>query len=68
MFNTRTKEYMNMNNFYITYDVSLKRYLRKKGFDDILYGLNPKSLKPFWVYERTDKLNLVLKDWLANKS
>ena len=52
-----------MSKFYITYNVLLKQYLRQKEINDILYGLNPKSLKPFWVYERTTELETILKDW-----
>lgn len=52
-----------MNMIYVTYDVSLKKYLRQNGINDILYGLNPKSLKPFWVYNRTTELETILKDW-----
>lgn len=54
-----------MNTIYITYDVSLKRYLRKCGINDILYGLHPKSLKPFWIYDRTKELEDVLSDWFC---
>ena len=43
-----------MNKIYITYDVS--------------YGLNPKSLKPFWVYERTNELETILNSWFNKKS
>lgn len=52
-----------MNKIYVTYNVSLKKHLRQSGINDILYGLNPKSLKPFWVYERTIELEEILKDW-----
>ena len=55
-----------MSKIYITYSVSLKQHLRQKGVNDILYGLNPKSLKPFWVYERTTELETILKDWFDN--
>jgi len=52
-----------MSKIYVTYNVLLKQYLRQKGINDVLYGLNPKSLKPFWVYERTIELEAILKDW-----
>lgn len=57
-----------MNKIYITYDVSLKKKLRDYGINDILYGLNPKSLKPFWVYERTNELETILNSWFNKKS
>lgn len=56
-----------MHKIYITYDVLLKRHLRNYGINDILYGLNPKSLKPFWVYERTNELEIVLNSWFNKK-
>lgn len=42
---------------YTTYDKQLKQYFDSIGIRNILYGLNPKTNKKFWVYERTDKLN-----------
>lgn len=57
-----------MSIIYINYDVDFKRHLRSLGIQDLLYGLNPKSLKPFWVYERTNKFEEVLKDWYNSKS
>ena len=57
-----------MNKIYVTYDVSLKKKLRDYGINDILYGLNPKSLKPFWVYERTNELETILNSWFNKKS
>lgn len=54
------------NNIYVTYDVQLKRYLEASGFNNILYGLHPKSYNMFWVYNRTKELNEVLKKWFCN--
>lgn len=56
-----------MNNLYITYDASLKRHLRECKINDVLYGLNPKSLKMFWVYDRTEELESILKRWFDKK-
>ena len=57
-----------MNVIYVTYDVDLKQHLKSLGIKDILYGLNPKSLKRFYVYERTEELEKSLKDWFRSKS
>lgn len=57
-----------MSIIYITYDVDFKRYLRSLKIQDLLYGLNPKSLKPFWVYERTIEFEKALKDWYDSKN
>lgn len=48
---------------YITYDKNLKNYLYSNGITDILYGINPKTNKKFWVYERTEYLNNLLSKW-----
>lgn len=56
-----------MNKIYVTYDASLKKHLRKCGINDVLYGLNPKSLKPFWVYDRTKDLEDVLNSWFGKE-
>lgn len=56
-----------MNNknqcFFITYDVKLKNYLSSKNIKDIIYGLNPKTNRLFWVYERNNELNKCLDEW-----
>lgn len=54
-----------MNKIYVTYDISLKKHLRICGVNDILYGLHPKSLKPFWVYDRNEELEGILNSWFA---
>lgn len=48
---------------YITYDKNLKDYLFNNGINDILYGINPKTNKRFWVYERNEYLNSLLDKW-----
>lgn len=49
--------------FYITYDINLKKHLSNNGVKDIIYGMNPNTNKLFWVYERNDTLNRLLKTW-----
>lgn len=51
------------NCIYITYDINLKHYLVNKGFKDLVYGLNPNTNRLFWVFERNEDFNNVLKQW-----
>ena len=57
-----------MRTVYLTYDVKLKTYLRNKNFRYIICGLAPNEPHDtFWVYERTEKFNSVLDEWLSQK-
>ena len=52
-----------MSCIFTCYDTIQKKFFEKNGIHDLIYGLHPKSLKPFWVYERNEKFNAVLKKW-----
>ena len=54
---------MGNNVIYVTYDINLKRFLANNGYENILYGLHPKTKRMFWVYERTDALASLLDKW-----
>lgn len=54
--------------FYITYNPQLKVFLTNKGIKHGVCGLNPKSNKTFWVYDRTKKeFNEALEEWFCNR-
>ena len=55
-----------MNIIYTCYSPKLKQFLKDKECRYILVGLNPNTLKTFWVYERNEQLNNLLKEWSAN--
>lgn len=55
-----------MSCIYVTYDVNMRRHLNENGHKYILCGLNPNSKDTFWVFERTDKLNQLVKQWFNN--
>lgn len=38
---------------FICYDTKQKKYFEQNGFKDVISGLHKKTLKPFWIYERT---------------
>ncbi len=52
---------------FICYDTNQRRYFKSKGIQDIVYGLHPKTLRPFWIYERDSYFNMCFKDWLSTK-
>lgn len=52
-----------MSCIYVTYDINIRRHLNEHGFRYILCGLNPNNKDMFWVFERTDELNKLVKQW-----
>ena len=62
-----------MSNVYICYDKKLRNFLRDKGFNDCVKGLHEKTLKPFWVFERYERVNNLtvneaLEEWRRDKA
>lgn len=49
------------------YDIKQKKFFEKHGEHDLIYGLHPKTLKSFWVYERNEHLNRLLEEWTNNR-
>lgn len=49
------------------YDIKQKKFFEENGEHNLIYGLHPKTLKSFWVYERNENFNKLLKEW-SNKS
>ena len=45
------------------YDTKQKKFFEENGLRDLIYGLHPKTLKPFWVYERNNQFNMILQKW-----
>ncbi len=54
---------MNNNILYCCFSVPLRDYLLKNGQRYELCGLNPKTLKMFWVFIKTEKLKELLANW-----
>ena len=52
-----------MSCIYVTSDINMRRYLNDNGCRYILCGLNPNSKDTFWVFERTEQLNKLVKRW-----
>ena len=56
-----------MNRYFYCYSYPLKEFLIKNGLRYIVHSVNANTQKKFWVFEGTDKLNLLLDDWRTNK-
>ena len=54
---------------YCCYSKPQKDFLSKHGIRYEIGGKSMSSDNPFWVYIRTEKLNMLLEEWsLSNKS
>ena len=56
-----------MDRLFCCYSLNLRDFLYKHGVKYELCALNPNSKNMFWVYFRTEKLNILLDKWSANK-
>jgi len=58
---------MNSKDFYYCYSIPLKKYLKEMGFNFIIKALHPITNKPFFMYEKTNNLDMTLRNWSNNK-
>ena len=58
---------MNNVELYCCYSLNLREFLYKNGLRYKLAALNPNSKSLFWVYIKTEKLDILLSEWSANK-
>ncbi|MGG3802518.1 DUF5659 domain-containing protein [Metabacillus fastidiosus] len=50
--------------YFYCYSIPLFKYLKMdKGFSFICYGLHDKTLKAFWLFEKTEELKEALTDY-----
>ena len=56
-----------MSCIFICYDIKQKNFFEKNDEHNLIYGAHPKTHKLFWVYERNEHFNELLKEW-ANKA
>lgn len=49
------------------YSFALKEFLESRGFKYEVHGLNPSTLKKFYVFSITSKLSDALKEWAGNR-
>ena len=51
------------NRYYFCYSVKLKDFLKSQGLEYILKGLHHRTHRPFFMFERCDKLDVALTQW-----
>lgn len=49
---------------FICYDQIQKQFFNNHGLYDVVYGLHPKTLRKFWIFERTEQFNKYFEEWL----
>lgn len=47
----------------VCYNKCQRNFFYDHGCRDVIYGLHPKTLKEFWVFERDEKFNKVNEMW-----
>lgn len=56
-----------INPIYITYDMHLRDKCSQSGIRYLVIGLNPTTMKTFWVYNRLDQNFIkILDEWIHN--
>lgn len=53
-----------MSVIFMCYDLNQKNFFKSKGLKYLITGLNERSMRKFWVYERNNKLNKALNEWV----
>lgn len=54
-----------MSIIYTTYDTGLKKFMKECGIRYLICGQSvSEPHSTFWVYERNDKFNTALNEWL----
>lgn len=51
---------------YRCYSVNLKEFMTNNNIRYFLVALDAKTYRTFWVYEKTEKFNILLQEWIAN--
>ena len=55
---------MTNHNFFFCYDANLSHYLKfDKGFNYITKAINPNSNKIFWLYWKSEQLNIAISEF-----
>ena len=53
--------------YYYCYSYPQKKFLMDNGEYVIVKGINPNSQKKYWVFEKNDKLDVLLTEWKTRK-
>lgn len=56
-----------METAFVCYDKTQRNFFRDNGIKDIVYGLHPKTMKPFWVFIRNKRFEACMQEWVKRK-
>lgn len=51
------------NKFFYCYSIKLKDFLKSQGLNYITKALNPKSKKPYFLFEKSLELDVAIEKW-----
>ena len=57
-----------MNRIFVCYSVPLMKFLKQKGLNYDVTGINSSTNKTFYGYVRDEKLNTLLDSWRLGKN
>lgn len=57
----------NGNSFFYCYSIRMKDFLKSQGFAYITKGLNPNTKSPYFMFEKSCKLDEAIKKWNSLK-
>lgn len=52
---------------FVCYNKTQRNFFRDSGVKEIIYGLHPKTLKPFWVFERNEIFEEHMQMWIKRE-
>lgn len=56
-----------MNKYFYCYSYPLKEFFKKNGLRYIAAAQNRTTNKKYWLFEESEKLNMLLQEWRLNK-
>lgn len=56
-----------MKKYFYCYSYPLKDFFKRHGLNYITAATNRSTLKTYWLFEGSEKLNILLQEWRLNK-
>lgn len=53
----------NNNSYFFCYSINLLRFIRNNNIENVAKGINPKTNRTYWMFERNSKLDIILNQW-----
>lgn len=51
------------NKYFYCYSIKMKDFIKSQGIDYITKALNPKSQKPYFMFNKSKELDLAIEKW-----